>query len=81
MKSILLMARNNKQIAGARYGDINLLGKVAHSDDVAIWAEGHPAVLSQVTLCCGVVVLATSPSSAESLLETSPVFTGVPSSV
>jgi hypothetical protein len=36
MNSILLMARSNKQIAGARYGDIGLLGKVAHSDDVPI---------------------------------------------
>jgi hypothetical protein len=36
MNSILLMARSNKQIAGARYGDINILGKVSHSDDVTI---------------------------------------------
>jgi hypothetical protein len=36
MNSILLMARNNKQIAGAHYGDINLFGKVVHSDDVPI---------------------------------------------
>jgi hypothetical protein len=36
MNSILLMAINNKQIAGACYGDIDLRGKVAHSDDVTI---------------------------------------------
>ncbi len=36
MNSILLMARSNKQIAGARHGDIDLLGKVSHSDDVTV---------------------------------------------
>jgi hypothetical protein len=36
MNSILLMARSNKQIAGACYGDIDLLGKVVHSDGVPI---------------------------------------------
>jgi hypothetical protein len=36
MNSILLMARSNKQIAGACYDDIDLLGKVVHSDDVPI---------------------------------------------
>jgi hypothetical protein len=77
MNSILLTARSNKKIAGARHGDITLLGKVAHSGDDTVQAEDQPAVLGQVTLCCEVVVLATSPSSAESLLESSPVFTGV----
>ncbi len=77
MNSILLTARSNKQIAGARHGNIALLGEVAHSGDVTIRAEGQPAVLGQVTLCCEVVVLETSPSLAESLLESSPVFTGV----
>jgi hypothetical protein len=77
MNSILLMARSNKQIASAHHGNIALLSKVAHSGDVTVWAEGQPAVLGQVTLCCKVVLLATSPSLVESLLESSPVFTGV----
>ena len=77
MNSILLTARSNKQIASTRHGDIALLGKVAHSGDVTVQAEDQPAVLGQVTLCCEVVMLATSSSLAESLLESSPVFTGV----
>jgi hypothetical protein len=77
MNSILLTARSNKQIAGACHGNITCLGKVAHSGDVTVWAEGQPAVLGQVTLCCEVVVLATFPSLTESLLESLPVFTGV----
>jgi hypothetical protein len=62
---------------GARHGNIAHLGKVAHSGDVTVQAEGQPTVLGQVTLCCKVVVLATLPSLADSLLKSPPVFTGV----
>jgi hypothetical protein len=44
---------------------IALLGKVTHSGDVTIQAEGQPVILGQVTLCCEVVVLGTLPSLAE----------------